>query len=246
MQFLIVPGLGGSGPEHWQSRWERSYSGMTRVEQQDWHRPQREQWIGHLARAVRTTPGAILIGHSLACAVIAHLAEREPDLPIAGALLVAPADVDAEDCVSRQVREFAPMPVGRLPFPSIVASGTNDPHIAFERARYLAKVWGSRFVDAGPSRHINVAAGFGPWPEGERILDELVRTCRPRPEMRIHAWGCAGSLCGGNSSSLDNRFIYIVYNQYRQNIFDCARNLRRPSRSDGEAQEAEKEKCGVF
>ena len=45
---------------------------------------------GELDRA----PGSLLVAHSLACALVAHLAERRPDLLIGGALLVAPADVD--------------------------------------------------------------------------------------------------------------------------------------------------------
>jgi predicted alpha/beta hydrolase family esterase len=178
MRFLIVPGLGGSDPGHWQSLWERSYPGTMRVEQQDWDRPDRDQWIDQLHQAVRNMPGAILIGHSLGCAVIAHLAEQDPALSIAGALLVAPADVDAENFVSSQLREFAPMPLAPLPFPAVVVSSTNDPYIRIERARFLAKAWGARLANAGPCRHINVPAGFGPWPAGEKILDELVRECR--------------------------------------------------------------------
>jgi serine hydrolase len=178
MRFLMVPGLGGSSPEHWQSLWERSYPGTTRVAQEDWSRPDRDQWIEQLAQAVRDIPGAILIGHSLGCALVAHLAQQDPALSIAGALLVAPADVDAENCVSSQLREFAPMPLVPLPFPAVVVSSTNDPYIRIERARFLAKAWGVRLANAGPCRHINVAAGFGPWPGGEKILDELVRECR--------------------------------------------------------------------
>jgi hypothetical protein len=155
MQFLIVPGLGGSGPTHWQSLWERSYPGTVRVEQYDWDEPDRDAWIDQLSQVVRGAPDAILIGHSLGCTLIAHLMERAPTLSIAGALLVAPADVDAEDCVARQLLEFAPMPLAELPFPSVVVASTNDPYVTFERARFLAKAWGARLVDVGPCRHIN-------------------------------------------------------------------------------------------
>ena len=178
MQFLIVPGLGGSGPKHWQSLWERSYLGTMRVEQDDWDRPDRDGWISRLSLAVRGAPNAILIGHSLGCSLIAHLADKDPGLPVAGALLVAPADVDAEDCPSPHLLEFAPTPLARLPFPAAVVASTNDPFGTIERARFFAKAWGARFVSAGPCRHINVAAGFGPWPAGEKVLDELVRECR--------------------------------------------------------------------
>jgi predicted alpha/beta hydrolase family esterase len=179
-QFLIVPGLGGSGPTHWQSLWERSYPGTTRVEQEDWEEPDRDAWLNQLSRAVRGAPGAILIAHSLGCVVVAQLAEKAPRLPIAGALLVAPADVDAEHCASPQLLELAPMPLSRLPFPAVVVASTNDPYVAIDRGRLFADAWGARFVNAGPCRHINVAAGFGPWPAGEKILDELVRECRKR------------------------------------------------------------------
>lgn len=173
--ILIVPGLGGSGSEHWQSRWQRSYPPANRVEQADWNKPVRADWLSRLAQALRNAPGAILVGHSLGCALIAQLACRHPDLSIGGALLVAPADVDDGDRTPRDVRDFAPMPLARLPFRSVVVASTNDPYMAIERARALAQAWGARFVNAGACGHINVAAGFGPWPAGEELLAELMR-----------------------------------------------------------------------
>jgi len=178
MQMLIVPGLGGSGPDHWQSHWERSYPGASRVMQSDWNRPVRALWLERLAAALESRPGAILVGHSLGCALIADLAMRRPDLRIGGALLVAPADVDRAHFVSPQVSEFAPMPGVELPFRAVVVASTNDPYMTIGHARLLAKAWGAGLVNAGPCGHINVAAGFGPWPAGEKILGELVAECR--------------------------------------------------------------------
>ena len=37
---LLLPGWQGSGPDHWQSRWEQLH-GHLRVEQHDWQRPLR-------------------------------------------------------------------------------------------------------------------------------------------------------------------------------------------------------------
>jgi uncharacterized protein len=124
MQILIIPGLGGSGPDHWQSHWERSYPGARRVMQSNWNRPVRSLWLEQLAVAVENAPGAILVGHSLGCLLIADLAWRRPDLRIGGALLVAPADIDREDWVSPQVREFAPMPLRTLSFRTVVAGSS--------------------------------------------------------------------------------------------------------------------------
>jgi predicted alpha/beta hydrolase family esterase len=180
MQIVIVPGLGGSGPDHWQSHWERAYSRARRVRQSDWDKPVRSLWIERLTEELERAPGAILVGHSLGCAVIAHLAWRHPDLKVGGALLVAPADVDHLGRGSPQLGEFAPMPIGRLPFRSVVVASTNDPYMSIERARFLAKAWGAGLVNAGACGHINVAAGFGPWPAGEKILKELVSECKLR------------------------------------------------------------------
>jgi serine hydrolase len=174
--ILIVPGLGGSGPDHWQSRWQLAHPTARRVEQADWNRPVRARWLHRLAEAVRDTPGAILVGHSLGCALIAHLAWQHPHLPISGALLVAPADVD--DHAAAELREFAPMPLVPLPFRSVLVASSNDPYMTIERARMLSQAWGARFVSAGACGHINVAAGFGPWQAGAQLLAELLHECR--------------------------------------------------------------------
>jgi predicted alpha/beta hydrolase family esterase len=184
MRILIIPGLGGSGPEHWQSHWERSYPGAQRVEQSDWDRPVRSQWIRRLTAAIEDAPGALLVGHSLGCALIAHVAAQRPDLTVAGALLVAPADVDRAGGVSPHVGELAPMPVERLSFRTVVVASANDHYMTAERARILAGAWGARFVNVGPCGHINVPSGFGPWQVGERILNELMHECRASARER--------------------------------------------------------------
>jgi hypothetical protein len=38
----------------------------------------------------------------------------------------------------------------------------------------MARLWGSRFVDAGPAGHINGDSGVGDWPEGKRLLRLLL------------------------------------------------------------------------
>lgn len=56
---------------------------------------------------------------------------------IAGALLVAPSDVEAET-YTFDTNGFAPIPLEPLPFRSIVAASTNDKYVSFERARFFA------------------------------------------------------------------------------------------------------------
>ena len=52
----------------------------------------------------------------------------------------------------------------------------------FGRARDLARAWGSDLVDMGLAGHINVASGFGPWPYGKELRDDLdLRAARQFP-----------------------------------------------------------------
>jgi predicted alpha/beta hydrolase family esterase len=179
--ILIVPGLGGSGADHWQTVWQSRLRRARRVTQEDWDRPCLEEWLDPLAAAVRQSPGAVLLAHSLGCALVAHLVQLSPDLPIAGAFLAAPADVDARRHVPFRASGFAPMPLAALPFPSVVVASTNDPYVALDRARLFAQRWGARFVDVGRKGHINVAAGCGPWPEGRVILQHLLERIAASP-----------------------------------------------------------------
>ena len=160
---LVLPGYGDSGPGHWQSRWQAADPTHRRVVQRDWLNPTLDEWRETLEHAV---------AHSLACALVAHWA-RGTRRRVAGALLVAPADADMVALALDAVASFAPVPLERLPFPSIVVASSDDPYVSLERAEAFARGWGSRLVTIGAAGHINTDAGYGEWPEGRRLLDEL-------------------------------------------------------------------------
>jgi hypothetical protein len=171
---LIVPGLDNSGPTHWQSLWQEEVVGAERVEQADWSQPTLGEWTASLAEAVRRRPGAVLVAHSLGCALVAHLMAVTGGRGAAGAFLVAPADVDVAARAGRLAPGFAPMPRAVLPVPAVVVASRNDPFVAFDRAQAFARGWGARFIDLGHAGHINVASGHGSWPEGRALLEDLV------------------------------------------------------------------------
>jgi uncharacterized protein len=172
---LILPGLYDSGPEHWQSRWEAAEpTTFRRVVQDDWERPRCSDWVARLDEAIRLTPEPVLVGHSSACALVAHWAAGRPSLRVRGALLVGPSDPEAPSYPVGPTG-FAPMPRGRLPFPSIVVASSDDRYVTLERARLFAEAWGSRLVSIGEAAHINSESGLGDWPEGFALLHELRR-----------------------------------------------------------------------
>lgn len=175
--ILIVPGWSSSGDDHWQSRWQRRLKTARWVEQADWYHPDRNAWVGKLISTVansKTDLPVVIVAHSLGVATAIHAVNELPPGMIAGAFLVAPADVDnaarwpvtSGHTFDRSAHGFAPLPMRRLPFPSAVVASTNDPYCSLERARVLAQSWGARFIEAGTMGHINVSSGHGPWPEG--------------------------------------------------------------------------------
>src|SRR5512139_258866 len=89
---LLVPGLGDSGPHHWQSYWERELPAAARVELGRWDDPHRNTWVNQLNLAIhKAGRPVILVAHSLACHVVAWWTEYErpaADGPVRGALLV--------------------------------------------------------------------------------------------------------------------------------------------------------------
>jgi uncharacterized protein len=172
---LILPGLGGSGPEHWQTRWESLHPTYRRVVQRDWDHPDLPDWLAALEAEVAGAGARVaLVAHSLGCALAVHAAARPVAASIVAALLVAPADVDSPAHTPAETRGFAPLPVRPLPFPATVVASDNDPFVALSRARAFAAAWGAAFVDAGSRGHLNAASGLGDWPEGHRQLEALL------------------------------------------------------------------------
>jgi predicted alpha/beta hydrolase family esterase len=172
--MIVVPGLGGSGVEHWQSRWLRDRPGAVGVEQRDWDRPDRDEWVAELQATVeRATGPVVLVAHSLGCHTVAHWAQRY-DGRVRAALLAAPPDIDYSAAQGAPIGGFGPTPATTLPFPAVLAASSTDPWATIGWSRLLAEQWGARFVDVGDAGHVNVEAGLGPWPRGEELLRGLL------------------------------------------------------------------------
>ena len=188
IRYLILPGWQGSGPDHWQSHWQQLLPNAARVEQHNWFEPEPDAWISQLNQSIADTRGpVVLIAHSLGCITLAHWASQassEQWAKVAGAQLVAPADVERPGCPPA-LQGFAPISSKLLPFPSVLIGSSNDPAASPDRAQQLAAQWGSDYLQLEGVGHLNPKAGFTQWEAGFAYLYQLQRQIERR--QRQHA-----------------------------------------------------------
>ncbi|MFZ6771401.1 RBBP9/YdeN family alpha/beta hydrolase [Undibacterium sp. SXout7W] len=170
--FIIQPGWNNSGPDHWQTHWQQALDAR-RVSNHSWDQPQLEDWLRQLDILVdASTRPVIVIAHSLGCATVAHYDARYPD-KLAGALLVAPADVE-RPFVPAALQSFAPLPRKALSIPVRMIASTNDPFSTVSRTKRMAQIWQAPPVWLDNAGHINVASGHTQWQSGFTQLDALL------------------------------------------------------------------------
>ncbi|MFC7533120.1 RBBP9/YdeN family alpha/beta hydrolase [Actinoplanes sp. GCM10030250] len=174
-RVLLVPGRGKAFDGHWSWQWFRQSQRDPRGPRYAWapeppgppYVP--EERVAALDEALRASDEpAVLVAHSAGCLTVAFWAEKHGHEPHA-ALVRAALQVTPPDVSGRLETPWAP-----LPFRTVVVGSRNDPHSTFEAAEANARDWGAEIVDAGPVGHLDSKTGFGPWPQGERLVAALV------------------------------------------------------------------------
>ncbi|WP_165522007.1 RBBP9/YdeN family alpha/beta hydrolase [Micromonospora zingiberis] len=185
-RYLVVPGRGVPSPDHWSRSWVRDHP-----EYQWAPEPPGPPYVAaervaalHAAISADSEP-AILVAHSAGCLTVAVWASQHVG-PVQAALLVTSPYVDPDwtPAPHETVDVFiGHVPREPLPFRSIVVASHNDPHATFAQCEAYARDWGSELFDAGAVGHLDSKTGFGPWPDGER----LVRSLAQRPPASTNA-----------------------------------------------------------
>lgn len=175
---VIVPGVGGSEHDHWQSWLQRQLKSCSRVQQQDWNKPVLHEWIEQFFKTVQSIQEPIqIVAHSFGCLTTVAALAQHPELNqnIKNLVLVAPANPArfgdagfARESQNDYQQYFHQL---KLQVPTQMIISENDPWLNFQDALQLAKAWKIRPKNLGQVGHINVAAGFGPFPE---IYDFLI------------------------------------------------------------------------
>lgn len=177
VRVLIVPGLRGSGPAHWQTWLQSRLRHAVRVEQDDWEVPELERWSARIAEVVSQAPHArhVAVAHSFGCLALAHhlgqqVHPHSDDRAggIHGALFVAPAEPQRFDVAER-------LPRHALELPATMLASDTDPWMTASSARRWAGIWDIAFANLGDVGHINTEAGFGPLPRALHITQAMVR-----------------------------------------------------------------------
>lgn len=178
--YVIVPGIGGSSDQHWQTLWERhAEATVERMAPRSWDEPDLDDWVGAVDRAVaevaRSGDEIVVIAHSLGCWAATEWAGRAERPAVAGLLLVAPPDPAGAAFPRAAASTFVGVEARPLACRSIVVASSDDPYCPIEVAQRLAAQWGSGFRNAGGFGHLNAASGLGEWEWGKAVLAEVVR-----------------------------------------------------------------------
>jgi uncharacterized protein len=172
MHYVIIPGINGSGQEHWQTLWESAWGpSASRIRPSSWDNPDLDDWCLALDQvAHRHQPsGVLLVCHSLGCLAAAHwLRRHQPG--ILGALLVAPPDPTGPNFPAAAAPSFVTSGTAPLQVPGLVVSSDDDPYCTAQAAQRLAAGWGVGHISIGRAGHINAASGLGAWGSGQALL----------------------------------------------------------------------------
>jgi uncharacterized protein len=170
---VIIPGLNGSGPEHWQTWLEQQLAETDRETRRpafaDVDHPDLGPWLTDLRAALADLPadGYDVVAHSLGAVLWLHHVVDPGDSPRpARVLLVSPP---APHTDIAEIASFLPPPmdidaVRHGADGTALVAGDNDPYLpegvadAYSRPLKIAT---TVIEDGG---HLNETYGYGPWP----------------------------------------------------------------------------------
>lgn len=168
-KIVSVPGIGNSGPNHWQTHWERIFPKMIRISPASWTAPELGNWVKEIDRVSGSSDmGPVFVCHSLGCLAFLHWAQQTTS-SWQGALLVGVPDATGVN-FPKSAAGFAPRNISVMRSPMLVLESSDDPYDPVGEGRQLAQTAGGTVINLGCKGHINEASGLGDWKEGQGIL----------------------------------------------------------------------------
>jgi uncharacterized protein len=172
--IVVVYGYEGSGEGHWQ-RWAaaalmRDGVAVAFPELSDPSAPRKDVWVAELYAIVndaeRRGDPVTFLCHSLGCWAVDHLLTEHGTGGAHAALLVAPP---SPFLLFDPVETFLPPPRradvwAPLAARTLIVGSDNDDYASSEELQDVARQMGVGYHLVPGAGHINVAAGYGPWP----------------------------------------------------------------------------------
>jgi uncharacterized protein len=170
--FLILHGLGGSGPDHWQT-W--LYHELTKRHYpvfyptfSNFNSPNKKVWLEELFSAIEKIPEQqklTVITHSLGCLLWLHYTAVQNKQIANHVILVAPP---SPTIVLPEAKSFYPLPLNGNHLLSaandtLFVHSTNDPYCSIEDSNHYSKL-GVPSLEFPNMGHINTNSGHGKWP----------------------------------------------------------------------------------
>jgi predicted alpha/beta hydrolase family esterase len=166
--YLILHGLGGSGPGHWQTwlaaRLRADNERVAYPDLPDADMPSLHAWRGALDGELDALPEgeAIIVCHSLSCLLwLHHVAEGGAQAN--RVLLVSPP---SESIGLAEIASFFPVPLPRLSGTRLVCAD-DDPYCPEGAARLYGEPLGIPVDVIAGGGHLNPESGYGAWPDVE-------------------------------------------------------------------------------
>jgi predicted alpha/beta hydrolase family esterase len=180
MRFVIVPGIGGSDEDHWQTIWQAEWgAAATRISPSSWDEPDLDDWRRAIDRAVAdgSSPEVVLVAHSLGCLAATHWASTRQQA-VRGLFLVAPPDASGPNFPATAAPTFTTLSATPIEVPGLVVTSDDDPYCGTDAAARLAAAWKTERLSIGLAGHINSAGGLGRWAFGRALLTAFTAGAR--------------------------------------------------------------------
>ena len=167
-----VPGIGNSGPDHWQSLWERHHPRVARIEQDNWDEPRCADWVAAIEAALaRSDEPPVLVAHSLGALAVIHWASHL-STAVHGIVLVATPDPQGPNFPAA-ARGFTPLPRTLRGRRALLIDSDDDPYGNPTLTTALARDFHARRIELHRAGHINAASGLGAWDAGWQLVAEM-------------------------------------------------------------------------
>lgn len=169
--FLILHGLGGSGPDHWQTWLAQE------LKQMGYHvcyptftafdSPDKNVWLKELHVAIKSIPEnrkLIVVTHSLGCFLWMHYTGMHRKQIAERVILVAPP---SPEIVLTEAKSFYPVPLDRTALSNaaketLFVHSSNDPYCNDQHRKKYVNL-GTPFITLQKMGHINANSGHGAW-----------------------------------------------------------------------------------